>query len=232
MGGDQYRDAIGGKFVYLIPEVASGLRVDTGSGFIEKQQSGLVQHACGKCHALFPATGEPPCKLVLATLQAQMFEGTIDPFAQTIHAIDLADETEVLADREIFIEAESLRHVADFTLDQCRFSADIVSQGVAFAAVCGEESAHHADGGGLAAAIRPQKAEHLAAPNLHRQTIHYGLAGVALGQVAHIDGIFGLAVHCPLPARRISTGCPGTSVAGLSGKASTRKTRRARFPWL
>ena len=52
----------------------------------------------------------------------------------------------------------------------------------ALAAVRCEQSAQHADGGGLAGAVGTEKAVDRAATDLHRQVAHHDLAVEGLGQ--------------------------------------------------
>ena len=53
--------------------------------------------------------------------------------ARLRHAIDARDEFEILADRQILIEAEALRHVADIALDLVGLGEDVVAEAGAVA---------------------------------------------------------------------------------------------------
>jgi hypothetical protein len=70
------------------------------------------------------------------------------------HTIDAGDELQILADRQIGIEAEALGHVTHIALDLIALRADVVAKAGAAARVRREQPAQHADGGGLAAAVR------------------------------------------------------------------------------
>ena len=72
--------------------------------------------------------------------------------------VEARDEFQVLAHREILVEAEALRHVADMALDLVGFGADVVAETGAAALVRGQQPAQHADGGGLARAVGAEEA--------------------------------------------------------------------------
>ena len=103
-------------------------------------------------------------------------------------AVDAGDEFQVLAHREILIEAEALRHVADVALDLVGLGADVVAEAGAVALVGREQPAQHADGGGLAGAVGPEEAVDRAALDLHGQVAHHRAAVERLGQAVDVDG--------------------------------------------
>ena len=77
--------------------------------------------------------------------------------ARVAQAVKPRDEFEVLAHREILIQAEALRHVADLALDLVGVAADVVAEAGALAGIRRQQPAQHADGGGLAGAVGPEK---------------------------------------------------------------------------
>ena len=117
MGGDEHGDALRGQRVDLVPEGAPRLGVDARGRLVEQQQLRLVQHAGRKRQALLPAAGQRARQLVLARGEAQPLERLVHHLAQVAQAVEPADELEVLADGQVFIEAEALRHVAGLRLD-------------------------------------------------------------------------------------------------------------------
>src|SRR6516164_7825463 len=82
----------------------------------------------------------------------------LPPVAQLI---DARDEVEILEDGEVLIEAETLRHIADLPADARRLAGDVETETGALAAIRRQQSAEHADGGRLAAAVGPEEAADL-----------------------------------------------------------------------
>ena len=140
------------------------------------------------------------------------------------HAIDARHEFEILADRQVGIEAEALRHVADIALDLVLLGEDVVAEAGAFAGIRREQPAQHAERRGLAAAVRPEKAVDLALRHFEAQVAHHGARTEALGQTRDVDGdLFHRRTICsPGPSVTV-TGWPAVSLAAApSGRASTR----------
>ena len=93
-----------------------------------------------------------------------------------------------------------------------------------------EQTAQHADGGGLAGAVRPEKAVDRAALHLHRQIAHHRAAVEVFGQALDIDDDVGCAFICAALCGTCVTltGWPTRNFSGLSGRASIRNTSLAR----
>ena len=92
--------------------------------------------------------------------------------ARIAQAVEPRDEFQVLAHRQVLIQAEALRHVADLALDLVGVAADVVAEAGALAAIGRQQAAEHADGGGLAGAVGAEEAVDRAALHLHRQVMH------------------------------------------------------------
>src|SRR5207249_12224491 len=78
------------------------------------------------------------------------------------HAVDAAEEVNVLLDREVIVERELLRHVPDVAANGLGVARDVVSADSGAAARRAEQPAENPDRGGLAGAVRPEKSEDLA----------------------------------------------------------------------
>ena len=59
--------------------------------------------------------------------------------------------------RSYYVEAKALRHVADARLDLGRLGEQVVAETHPVPRIGLQQTAEHADEGGLAAAVRPQK---------------------------------------------------------------------------
>ncbi|MNK90611.1 hypothetical protein D3C87_1106720 [compost metagenome] len=232
---DQHRDAVRGQLVKLLPEVAPGLGIDPGGGFVEQQQLGLVQQARRQRQPLLPSAGQRAGQLRGARLQAEVFQRAVHGLAAVGHGVDAGHELEVLADRQVFPVGKALCHIADVALDLGGLLQDVEAQAGARARVRRQQPAHHADGGGLAAAVGAEEAEDLAARHLHGQVVDHVLVAEALVQPLDVDRQRAVgAIHGVVHDCATSTGWPGRSLGASSGvgRASIRKTSLRRVSLL
>src|SRR5262249_20096915 len=160
--------------------------------------------------------------------ELKRFECLLHTALALVDFINVRDEVEIFLDAKIIVEAEALGHVPDAPFDRLALRAQIKPETSAFTGVGREQSTKHADGGGLAAAVRSQKSVDATALHAHREVVDHAAAIETLGQPAHIDG----GRRAVWDHKVTSTGRPGGSLAasaGSSGRASTMKTRWARF---
>ncbi len=97
----------------LVPELAPRLRIDTGGRLIQQKQLRAWQGAGAERKPLLPAARQFAGKLFLAALQAQPLDHVARRLCGILHQMQPRDEFEILAHRQILIEAEFLGHVAD-----------------------------------------------------------------------------------------------------------------------
>ena len=128
MGGDQNGEALGGELMDLLPEIAAGLGIDAGGGFVEEQELGLMDEAGGEGEALFPAAGELTGELLAAFEETEAFEGVAHGFCTVGDRVNAGDEIEVFLDAEVFVEAETLGHVTDLAFDGGGVGTDVVAE--------------------------------------------------------------------------------------------------------
>ena len=166
--------------------------------------------------------------------EPEALERLVDPAAAVGQPVDSPDELEVLRDRQVLVEAEALRHVADLALDPRRLAQDVEAEARAAAAVGGEQAAEHADRRGLAAAVGPQEAVDLAPAHLEREAVDDHLAVEALGETFDVDGEGGFGHGGATYGSTTSRGWPGFRrvASAAAGRASTRKTSFARLSLL
>ncbi len=211
-----------------------------------------MQQAGGEREALLPAAGERSCELVAALEEAEPVERRVDAGDAVRHPVHARDEGQVLADREVLPEREPLRHVAGAALDLPRLRLDVEAQASALAGIRREQPAEHADRRRLAAAVRPEEAEDLAAPHRQREVAHDVVLAEVLVQAPHVDdevgsafgrpcgthwstfalrAVFALGAALRAHGSVTSTGWPGFSFAASPGEglASTRNTSLPRF---
>jgi hypothetical protein len=117
-------------------------------------------------------------------------------------AVGAGEEGQVLADREVGIEREALRHVADALAQALGLGGD-VDPGHPGASLRGRrEPAQHADQGGLAGAVGPEQAEDLAPPDGQRDLIDGKEAAETARQAVAFDGRPRSIGHSRLHGRR------------------------------
>ncbi len=126
--GDQHGHALGGQLVDLAPELAPRLGVDAGGGLVEQQQLRLGEDAGAQRQTLLPAARQLARQLPLAPRQPEPLDGGARLPARVGHAVDAGHELEVLQDRQVLVQAEALRHVADVALDLLVLRADVEAE--------------------------------------------------------------------------------------------------------
>ena len=226
MGGDQHGEAVGGERVDLVPEVAPRLGIDAGGRLVEQQKLRARQRAGAERQTLLPAARQFAGQLLLAAGEAEPLDRRARGRNGLGDAVDAADEFQVLAHREVLVERELLRHVADLALDHVGLRADVVAEAGAGALVGREQAAQHADGGGLAGAVGAEEAVDRAALDLHGQVAHHRAPVETLGQALHVDDD---VVHFDGSCGSMTViGWPTRNFSGCSGCASIRNTSLAR----
>ena len=226
VGGDQHGQPVARQPVDLVPEFAPRLGVDAGRRLVEQQQLRLVHDAGGERQPLLPAAGQRAGELVAPRRQAKLLERAVDMLGDRLQLVEPRHEFQVLGDRQILVERELLRHVADFALDLQALGPDIVAEHRALALVGRQQAAQHADGRRLARAVRAEEADDLALGDRHRDMVDDGLVAEALDQSAEtVDGVHGVILGA-CRAASTSTICPGCS-AWRRRPAAPRRDRRA-----
>jgi len=146
------------------------------------------QDAGAKREPLLPAPRQLARELVGPALESKAVDGFRGGAAWIGNPIDAGDEFEVLADGEIRIQTEALGHVAHIALDLVGLGEDIVAKAGAPVGVGREQPAQHADGGGLAAAVRPEEAVDLPLGHFQGQVLDHNAVAEGLGQPLDVDG--------------------------------------------
>ncbi len=188
MGGDKDGEAIGGKAVDFIPEVAAGLWVHPGGGFVEEEKAGFVDEAGGEGEALFPSPGELAGELGAAAFETERADRVPHGFGGIPDLVNIRDESQVFGDREVFIETEALSHVADFPFDGVALFQDVVSEAGAAAGVGFQQAAEDAQESGFSTAVGSEKSVDFALSHLHGEVVHHDLASEGFRDVPDING--------------------------------------------
>src|SRR5262245_12078359 len=104
-----------------------------------------------------------------------------------IDSIDPSDEFQVLAYREVLVEAETLRHIADLALDLVGLGANVVTKAGSRSLIRSEQTAQHTNGGRLARPVWAQEAVDCPALHLHGQISDHSTTVELFGKAVDID---------------------------------------------
>src|SRR5262249_45826938 len=94
---------------------------------------------------------------------------------------------QILGSRELIVEADHVRQVADAALDRQRLARRIEPEHAHLAAGNFGQAEQHQDGRGLAGAVRPEQTEDLTAPDRERDVVDGDGLPVGLGEAARLD---------------------------------------------
>src|SRR5688572_16544201 len=119
MRGYKNSDARVSSLVDHLPELSSRNRVNTSCWFVEEYDTGLMKYRNGKSKLLFPSHRQRGNEFIRFSgeVQAlQQFVGLI--FYETVaFSVNACIKTNILPDRQIFIQREFLAHIPDIPFD-------------------------------------------------------------------------------------------------------------------
>ena len=166
--GDEERDALARELKEQIPQRAPRHRIDARGRLVEKDHLRRVDDGAGQRQPLLPSAGELACAPVHVGLdpgqRLHLARALCSALAgETVHA---RIEIDVLGDRQVLVEAELLRHVADVPPDLRRILANIHAQDAARAFGRPQQSAERLDDGGFAGSVRTQESKQLSLADL------------------------------------------------------------------
>ena len=173
-----------------LPELVAGDRVHARGRLVQQEHVGLVQDGDRQGEPLLEPQGELSRRRVQVRAQAEAFREFVDPGACPVSGKveDLGMEIEVLPDRQLAVEREGLRHVADPIAGGQVVGVHGLAEELRLALGGGEKAGEHLHRGGLAAAIRAEESEDLAAADGEAHAIDGGEAAEALREVRGLDG--------------------------------------------
>ena len=189
------------------PSRATGSTPEVGSSRISI--SGRVHDRDGQREPLADAERQRLGELVglLAQVEAleQLVDARPDPLARQLE--ELRVQHQVLAHAELAVEREGLRHVADLLAHVALARFDVAAEQAGAPLGHGQEARQHLHGGRLAAAVRAEEAEDLAALDAEVHVVHGHEVAEAAGQALGLDD--GLAARAPCAAARAARGARG-----------------------
>src|SRR3982750_3948555 len=113
-------------------------------------------------------------------VEPELLERLVHAVMDAVEAVDARDESEVLLDREVFVERKALRHVTRLALDRLRFPREIEAEHLAAPRIGREESAQHPKRRRLARAIGAEEAADMAFDDLDRHVLDRAVRAEAL----------------------------------------------------
>ena len=143
-------------------------------------------------------------------------------------AIDAAEEAQVLDHREVVVERELLRHVADVLAHPLGLARDVEARDGRSSAARPQEAAQHADGRRFARAVGAEEADDLAPPRLEAHVVDGDEIAEALDETVGDDPdlAFGGARSLPLVLRRAARRTGPRSKARCARSRPPRRPRR------
>ena len=194
MGGDEDGHAVAaGEVGEVVPEAVAGGGVDAGGGFVEDQHLGAMEAGGGELQALAQAERERGGGGSRVVLEAEAGEALGEPRRDLRfgHAIEAGVEAQVLDDRQFLPQREALGHVADAGADRDVVGVDRAAEEGRGALAGGEQAGQHLHGRRLAAAVRAEEAEDLAARDLEGDAVDRDEVAEAAGEALGRDGDLG-----------------------------------------
>src|ERR1700730_19256505 len=149
----------------------------------------MVGQPAGQADPLLEAAGEGVDRLVAAIREVDQLEQVVDDNLASLPGLPVAGgvEVEILANRELVVDAEEVGHVAEPAVNTLRFPAHVgaVDEGAAGGRLekCGEDS----QSGRLARAVGSDEAEDLSLRDAERDVVEGNPFSVQLGQAFDND---------------------------------------------
>ena len=193
MGGDEDRHAVmARKIDQRLPEPVASERIDARGRLVEDQDLRLVHDRDREREALADAERQVERALVEIVLEAEI-GGQLRDARLRLGGGEMKEmrvQLEILPHRELGIEREGLRHVADAVARAHvgAFQRLAEQQRLAFARR--QQAGQHLHRRRLAAAVRPEEAEDLAALDGEVDAVDGGKIAEPAGQVARDDDRF------------------------------------------
>ena len=190
MAGEQHRDARGGPFGEHLAHGVHAHRVQPGERLVQNKELRIVHQRGGKLHALLVAVREG-LELLRGLVGDAQALGPVPGRVAGVacaHAVQPAQELELLQHDHAGVEAALLRHVAE---GAARLRVDVRAAPAYFAAVEGDHADDRPHRGRLAGAIGAEEAEDLAGRHGERQPVQGDHIAVAPLQVEKLKGPVG-----------------------------------------
>ena len=189
-------DALLGQVLDHLPEFAARNRIDADARLVEEKQTRFLEERAGKAELLLHTARQLAGEPTRESLEIRQGEKPVE----RRRALGLRQpaqirvQVEIFLNRQVLVEAESLRHIADGGLNSGRISTSVEAEHFHGPFVWQHEPGHNADQRRLAGAVRPDQPGDFAAPDRSGHRVERGRRGPeALGDLRQLDQLGGRA---------------------------------------
>ena len=114
-GAPQDQHAVAGQLVHHLPQLAARDRVDADAGLIQQQYFRVAHQGTGEPQLLLHAAGKLACQPFGERAKGGELQQTVENFLPRLagDAAQVGVQGQVFHHRQIFIQAEFLRHIAE-----------------------------------------------------------------------------------------------------------------------
>ncbi len=209
-GAPQHGHAVRGQLAHHLPQLAAGNRIDADAGLVQQQDPRLAQQRAGQAQLLLHAAGQ------LAG-RPRGEAGEVGEGQQALEAVSaaLADDAaqigvqlQVLLHRQVFVQTELLRHIADQRAQRVAVGDRVQALDADGAGAGLQQAGQQPQQGGLAGAVRPGQAGDRAAAYRRVDAGQRLVRAEALAEAAEDDGVQRVHLSRRPPALP-SPACPG-----------------------
>ena len=231
VGGQQHRGPLAVDFPHELPQGVAQLHVDPGGRLVEDQQARLVDQGLGHHQASLQAAGELVHRLLQVRTEIEALDQQLAPGLVGGVAVVAGVEAQGVVDVEKVVDHDLLVHDADQAAGEAVVAAVVVAEDADLPGVDAGDAGDHVDGGALAGPVGAEQAEDFALLDEERDVVDGFVRGVALGEVADIEGGSHEANYRPpLLGRQAPQGLSSDAAASVSARSlSSRRlpNRRA-----
>ena len=173
----------------ILPDAVAGLRIESQRRLVEEQHSREMYEAPCDLKPSFHSTGVRTDVALATVPESHQGKKRLRTLLADLlrNAVGQGVKHDVLLGRQVVVESRVLEDESDGAPDIVLLTDDVVTVDGGSAPARLEERAEHVDCGGLARAVRTQKAEDLAHLHLERHALYGFDLSVALGEVLYRD---------------------------------------------
>src|SRR5881396_146552 len=211
------------------PERPPRDRVDARGGLVEEDQPRAVHEGAREREPLPIAAGELARELARVPAEVAEAQHLLDA-CRAVGAGDHVDariEHEVLLDRQVVVQREALRHVADGRLDTLGIAAQIDAQHAPLALRRLEDPTQHAERRRLPGAVGSEEAVQLAASDAEVETVHRNDPAEALREPVGDDRVLIIRIRQGRSGRPTPLDHASTRYARTTSPATGETTPRS-----
>ena len=181
---EENRSTFGAESRHHVPELEAALRIETRGWLVEKENVRIADERTRGCHPLFLTAGQLAHACVAFLIERKIVQQRVRIRARLVKR---AEEMNRLVDGELFAELRLLQRDADALAQLAFILAPGEAEDFDFAGIGDGEAFEDFDGGGLASAVRTEKAEALTILDAQLESVDRFHVGVILFQSATND---------------------------------------------